>query len=276
MPSATAGSPANIAQLKDALYRDGIVSFPGCFTPQWADQLHEDFLAAFAAARGYPGGTIGRGPQRHYFAVPPERVRGFSALVSHPAITALSSAVLGPDFEVVELAFDVPLPGAVNQPWHRDFAMPPETAADGRLSSLAFNITTVDVTPDMAPFEIAPRTHWDNGDDFEHGMFPPPSANARYDALGTRRYPRRGDVSARTGLAIHRGTANLSDRARGVLIVGVVSPEVDTSAAHDLVLTEAYHNRLPHHVRSHLRCSVVDQLRPLIQRHDIEGLMMGG
>jgi Phytanoyl-CoA dioxygenase (PhyH) len=268
----------DIGALYAALYRDGVVGMPGAFPVSWADELREDFARAFAAARSYPQGTISRGPNRYYFAVPPERIRGFVDLVTHPLVTALSEAVCGSDYRFVELAFDVPLPGAVDQPWHRDFRMPPVTRQQRRLNSLAFNATTVDVSADMAPFEIAPGTHWDLGDDFAHGMFPPASASRRYDVLGSRRYPRRGDLSARTGLTVHRGTANLSPHIRAVLILGVVGADVDPRdiEVHDIVVTRAYYDGLPESVRSHLRCTVVDELRPLIQKHDIEGLMMGG
>jgi len=266
------------AQQEATLYRDGIVGLPGCFPAGWADQLHDDFEAAFALARSYPHGTIGRGPQRYYFAVHPEQVRGFADLLTHPRITSLCAQVLGPDYEVVELGFDVPLPGAKDQPWHRDFRTPTVTAEQGRLSSMAFNVTTVDVTPDLAPFEIAAGTHFDDGTRFEHGMFPRTEDQARYTALGTKRYPRRGDVSARTGLTVHRGTENFSAGSRAVLIIGVVSADVDRAETdvHDLTLTRTYLESLPDQVRHHLRCRVVEELEPIIQKHDIEGLMMGG
>ena len=152
------------------------------------------------------------------------------------------------------------------------------TASTGRLTSLAFNITTVDVTPDLAPFEIAPGTQFDDGAAFEHGMFPRPEAYGRYAELASRRYPKRGDVAARTGLTVHRGTQNHSDRSRAVLILGAVTGDTDPSeiAVHDLVVTRQYHDALPPDVRSHLHCTVVDQLAPIMQKHDIEGLMMGG
>ena len=152
------------------------------------------------------------------------------------------------------------------------------TAAEGRLDSIAFNITTVDVTPDLAPFEIASGTQFDDGARFEHGMFPLVEDYGRYEALASRRHPRRGDVSARTGLTVHRGTANHSERSRAVLILGVVSADVDIAETevHDLTLTRNYYGSLPAQVREHLRCRIVDRLEPIIQRHDIEGLMMGG
>ena len=267
-----------LAGQREALYSDGIVGLPGLFPPAWADELHEDFEVAFAAARQRPKGTIGRGPSRYYFAVHPEQVRGFAELVGHPAVARLCEEVLGPDYEVVELGFDVPLPGAKDQPWHRDFPTPAETARSGRLTSLAFNITTVDVTPDLAPFEIAPGTQFDDGSAFDHEMFPRPEACGRFQALGSRRHPRRGDASARTGLTIHRGTENHSSRSRAVLILGVVTGDTSPAetAVHDITVTHGYHDALPEVVRAHLRCHVVDELVPIEQRHDIEGLMMGG
>jgi hypothetical protein len=57
--------------------------------------------------------------------------------------------------------------------------MPPATRGEGRLTSLAFNVPTVDVTPEMGPFEVAPGTHREPGEDFEHGMFPPRAAWSR-------------------------------------------------------------------------------------------------
>lgn len=183
--------------------------------------------------------------------------------------------MLDADYQIIEVGFDVPLPGATDQPWHRDFPSPPETRGDRRLTSLAFNVTAVDVTPEMAPFEIAPGTHWDDGDDFDHGMFAPPEAAARYGQLGERRHPRRGDMSVRTGLTLHRGTANHSAHARAVLMIGVVTTELADSAdtdVHRITVTRDYHARLSGAVRRRLRCTVVDELRPIVQQHDIEGL----
>ena len=154
-----------------------------------------------------------------------------------------------------------------------DLPTPPESA-EHRLTSLAVNVTTVDVTPDMGPLEIAPGTHWDDGDDFEHGMFPAPAAYPRYDRLAERRYPRQGDISIRSGLAVHRGTPNVSTKARGVLILGLTARHVGADV-HQLAVRPAYLEALPDVVRDHLECTIVDVLRPIEQRHDIEGLVMG-
>lgn len=262
----------------DAVHRDGIASLPQAFPPSWADDLQLDFEQAFATARSLPDGTVGRGPNRYYFAVHPEQVRRFADLVTLPSFISVCRQMLGDDYQIIELGFDVPLAGAVDQPLHRDFPLPSGSGESRTLTSLAFNVTTVDVTPQMAPFEIAPGTHWDDGQSFDHGMFPAQGRTERYDGLGERRHPRRGDMSVRTGLTIHRGTANHSDRSRAVLIIGAVtaqlaaSPETDV---HRIAVTRDYHDQLPDAVRHHLRCTVVEELRPIIQQHDIEGLVMG-
>jgi len=262
--------------LASAVYRDGLAGLPGAFSRDWASQLRQDFDALYAEACGVEGGTVSRGPNRHYLAVHPERLTGFLDLVTHPWIVALSEHMLGEDYEVVEVAFDVPLPGAVHQPWHRDFPMPEETRRDGRLSSLAFNLTTVDVTPEMGPMELAPGTQFDPGEDFEHGMFPAESHHARYESLATQRRPRLGDASVRTGLAIHRGTPNVSQVARPVLVLGVVARAVDTADAHSIELSAPFYDALPAQLREHLRATRVSDLEPIRQRHSIEGLVMGG
>ncbi|WP_345628309.1 phytanoyl-CoA dioxygenase family protein [Streptomyces thinghirensis] len=259
----------------ESLYTDGITARKGAFTQQWADQLGEDVDRAFEEARSRPGGAVGRGPNRYYVEIHPEQIRGFVDLVDHPWVRSLCTATLGPDYRIVELGFDVPLEGAVNQPWHRDFPMPEETRRERRLTSLAFNVTTVDTEEDMGPFEIAPGTQWDDSEEFEHGMFPPRSHYGRYAERAVRKYPKRGDISARTALTVHRGTTNHSAKPRPVLVLGVDGPEATNGDRHDTAVTRAYWEALPDRVRRHLDCPIVDELTPVTQKHTIEGLVMG-
>ncbi|HWH37783.1 MAG TPA: phytanoyl-CoA dioxygenase family protein [Candidatus Limnocylindrales bacterium] len=259
----------------ETLLRDGIVGAKGLFSPEWVDRLREDMLSAFDEARARERGAVSRGPQRWYVEVHPEQVRGFVELVTQPWIVAMSRAVLGPDYRIVEVGFDVPFQGAKNQPWHRDFRSPPETWRDRRLTSLAFNLTGVDVTPDMGPFEIALGTQWEAGQDWNHGMFPPKDEWPRFASVAQRKFPRRGDVACRTALTVHRGTEHASALARPVLILGVVAGEVANPEEHDLEVSRSLYESLDEDVRKHLLCRVVDQLEPITQRHDIEGLVMG-
>ncbi|MHC3458372.1 phytanoyl-CoA dioxygenase family protein [Streptomyces flavovirens] len=257
------------------LHTAGITACRGAFEPEWADRMRKDIEAAFAEARGREGGAVGRGPHRYYVEIHPEQLGGFVELVDHPWVRAVSEAVLGPDYRIVELGFDIPLAGAVNQPWHRDFPMPEETRRERRLTSLAFNLTAVDTREDMGPFEIAPGTQWDDDTRFGHAMFPPREDYPRYAALAERKYPRRGDVSARSALTIHRGTANHSPDPRPVLVLGVDAPGAGNDGHHDMAVTRAFRSSLPDRVRAHLDCPVVEELTPIVQKHTIEGLVMG-
>ena len=110
------------------------------------------------------------------------------------------------------------------------------------------------------------------GLDFDSGMFPPSEEAPRYEALAVRKYPKRGDVSARSALTIHRGTPNMSGTSRPVLVLGVDAPGAGHDALHDPMATPAYWEALPDAVRRHLNCRVVDELVPIIQKHQIDGL----
>jgi hypothetical protein len=257
------------------LYGDGFIGLKGAFDRAWVEQLREDIEVAYEAALKRPNGAVGRGPKRHYVEIHPEDIRGFVDLVTHPWVTTVSEAVLGADYKIVEIGFDVPNPGAMDQPWHRDFPAPEETLAGRRLNSLAFNLTAVDVRDDMGPFVIAPGTQWDEPTGFEHEMFPPKSFYPRYEARAQAKMPLMGDISVRSALTIHRGTANRSNISRPVLVLGVDARDAHNADRHDLQLTHGYFESLPDSVKNHLTYRLVDTLEPIHQAHTIEGLMMG-
>ncbi|MGS0686323.1 phytanoyl-CoA dioxygenase family protein [Nakamurella sp. GG22] len=261
--------------IHDALYGDGITALKGAFSREWAQQMREDMDAALQEALGREGGAVGRGPNRWYVEIHPEALRGFVDIATHPWFMAVSETILGPDYEIVEVGFDVPGPGAMNQPWHRDFPMPRETAQDHRLTSLAFNLTGVDTVEEMGPFEIAPGTQWDPGEKFDHGMFPPKSEYPRFQERAVRKYPKMGDISVRSALTIHRGTVNHSQLSRPVLVIGVDAPGAGNAEHHDPAVTRGFWDTLPPAVRDHLHCPIVDTLTPITQKHTIEGLVMG-
>jgi hypothetical protein len=265
----------DIASIMGGLYGEGIVGLKGAFPIEWIEQLHEDIMIAYEEALRRPGGAVGRGPKRHYVEIHPEDIRGFVDLVTHPWVVAVCEAVLGPSYKIVEIGFDVPNPGAMPQPWHRDFPAPEDTITGRRLNSLAFNITTVDVTEERGPFEIAPGTQWDLPEGFQHGMFPPKAYYPRYEKRAQRKYPKRGDISVRSALTIHRGTANISDVARPVLVLGADAPGAINAERHDLQLSRSFFEQLPKEVSDHITYRLVDRLEPIVQGHTIEGLMMG-
>lgn len=265
------------ADILGGLYGEGFIACKAAFTRKWVMQLRRDIDVLFEEARQQPGGALNRGPNRFYVEVHPERITGFQDLIAHSWVIAVCTNVLGPDYRIVEAGFDVPGPGAMTQPWHRDFAMPEATAKTRRINSLAFNLTTVDVTQEMGPLEIAPGTQWDDfgnsGD--AAGMFPPREWYPRYEDRAQRKLPQMGDISARSALTVHRGTANQSSQLRPVFVLGVDAPDGTNAERHDLQVTQAFWNTLPVTLRSHLTCRVVEVLEPIVQAHTIEGLTMG-
>ncbi|MFY0529699.1 phytanoyl-CoA dioxygenase family protein [Archangium gephyra] len=261
------------AEIMGGLYGDGIIGLKGAFSRQWAERMREDIEQLFAEARKVPGGALPRGPERYYVEVHPERIRGFVDIATHPWFIAVCEAVLGPDYKIVEVGFDIPFPGAADQPWHRDFPSPEATLKGRRLNSLAFNLTAVDTVVEMGPFEVAPGTQWDDLSGHPKGMFPPKELYPRYRERMVQKLPQMGDISARSALTIHRGTANRSNQARPVLVVGVDAPDATNARHHDLQLTRRYAESLPPRVRDHLTYRLVDDLEFVIQHHVIEGLL---
>jgi Phytanoyl-CoA dioxygenase (PhyH) len=264
-----------IANDVETLNRDGIVGLKSAFPKAWVEAMREDMMTAFWSAIQRPGGAVGRGPRRWYVEIHPQDFRGFVELLTHPWVTGMAEAICGPKYEIVEVGFDTPFQGARNQPWHRDFPSPAETYRDRRITSLAFNLTGVDVTPDMGPFEIAPGTQWLDGRTWNHEMFPAKDIWPEFAAKGLRKFPQMGDISCRSALTMHRGTVHDSPIARPVLVIGIDAPGAGHAALHDLMVTPDYFNALPQVIRDHLVCRVVDELVPVTQKHDIEGLVMG-
>ena len=92
------------------LYTEGVIGRKGAFSREWATQLGEDIDIAFKEAMSRPGGAVGRGPKRYYVEMHPEQLRGWLELVDHPWVRMVCESVLGPDYQIVELGFDVPGP----------------------------------------------------------------------------------------------------------------------------------------------------------------------
>ena len=261
------------AAIMGGLYGDGVIALKGAFTTEWADRMYAEIMALFEEAKAVPGGVLPRGPERFYVEVQPERISGFVDVATHPWFVAVCEAVLGPEYRIVEIGFDIPFPGAADQPWHRDFPAPGATLTGRRLNSLAFNLTTVDTRQEHGPFEIAPGTQWDAIPGAKDGMFPDKALWDRYISRAQQKLPQRGDISARSALTIHRGTANRSDEARPVLVVAADAPDGTNAKHHDLQVTRAYLDSLPPRVRDHLTYRVTGELEQVIQHHVIEGLL---
>src|SRR4051794_9455050 len=126
-PGISAGG-YDTAEIMGGLYGEGIIALRGAFSRDWTEAMREDIETIFAEVRDLPGGALPRGPERYYAEVHPERIRGFPDIATHPWFVAVCEAVLGADYRMVEVGFDITFPGAAEQPWHRDFALPEATS----------------------------------------------------------------------------------------------------------------------------------------------------
>ena len=120
------------AAIMGALYGQGFIGYKSAFTREWVSTLHNEILDLYKNALSREGGAVGRGPQRHYVEIHPEDISGFIDLCMHPWVRFVNECILGPEYKIVEIGFDVPNPGAKVQPWHRDFAAPPDTIVGRR------------------------------------------------------------------------------------------------------------------------------------------------
>lgn len=273
-PESEPGLP-DVSEAVECVHRDGIARKPRLFSRRWMRELAEDVDRAFADALSRQGGAVEQGSNRWYVAIHPEALRGFVDLVDHPWVRAVAEAVLGPDYQIAEIGFDMPVAGASNQPWHRDLPSPSATRRERRLTSLAFDVSCVDTEADMGPIEVVPGTHWESGTDFDHEMFPSRSAYPRYEERAVRALPRQGDVTVRSALTLHRGTMNRSNRACPTLVLGMTAPGAGDDAHHDMAVTRGYWTSLPPRVRQHLACPIVEALAPIVQKPSIREQLMG-
>jgi hypothetical protein len=255
------------------IYGDGIIALANAYELSLIDNMRGSIEKLYAEARQMQGGALPRGPERWYVETAPEQIDGFVEIVSHPWFHAVCHNILGSDWKIVETGFDIPFPGAALQPWHRDFAAPEETTSGRRINSLAFNLTAVDTTPEMGPFEIALGTQWDRVDECPRGMFPDPERWARCEARKVAKLAQRGTISARSALTIHRGTANVSDKARPVLVIGVDGPGANNAAHHDLQMTREFADSLPAALAGRFEGRIVERISSVVQNHVIEGLI---
>ncbi|NMR21641.1 phytanoyl-CoA dioxygenase family protein [Cellulomonas fimi] len=275
------------AILSEQVYRDGIAVVRDALPRSWAEQLDEDLSRELGLALRTPGGVAARGWNRFYFEPYAERLRGFVELASHPVVGAVAEQMLGPDWRIVELGTDIPLPGAQDQPWHRDFPMPDATRNEGRLTSIAVNATAVDVVD--GPFQGVLGTHLDDSADLEGGMFPPDSQQGHFEARMQSFHARMGNFSIRSGLMLHRGSAmSTAARMRQVAILGITSPDDRAIVLREkdpadptpprIRMSRAYAESLDDALRSRLSLEIVaetaDELPPYRTEHSFEGLKM--
>jgi ectoine hydroxylase-related dioxygenase (phytanoyl-CoA dioxygenase family) len=196
--------------------RDGFVLLPGHFPRTTLEAWRAAFAPLFepheAAAREQ-GGSGNRGPGRYYVTLPFEGEFADPAIFCDADVLGIVERIAGPDPVMCQLATDTPVRGSDFQDWHRDtpplFDGVPETPS----FQLAVNFPLVDVNDENGSLETTRGTHRISREEALAGL-----ADGRFPA---ERVPMQlGDAMIRDVRALHRGTPNLTDTPRPMVVIG--------------------------------------------------------
>jgi len=166
-----------------------------------------------------------RGPGRFYVTLPFVAPFADPEVYEDDDVLAVVQKLVGEDAQLHQLATDTPLRGSEYQDVHRD-APPlfPETGEETPPFQLAVNFPLVDVTAERGPFEVTKATHMMSK---EEGLRLIESGEVKLEPL----LMKAGDVLIRDVRGLHRGTPNLSDVPRPMVVLGysrrwLLRPEV--------------------------------------------------
>jgi hypothetical protein len=144
-------------ELVATLTTDGIIGLKGAFEPAWADRLNEDVLAAFEEARSREGGAIVE-PQRWYVEIP-----GADPRLRRPRLAPVARADRDRGARRTTRSSRSASTSRSPAPWTSPGTRLPdaeETRREGRLTSLAVNVTCVDTTTRWAASRSPPATQY--------------------------------------------------------------------------------------------------------------------
>ncbi len=192
----------SVTILKDLIPTATIDAWNAAFQPLLREALRRE------------GDDPNRGAHRYYVTLPFQDLWADPAIVDNEAIMAVVEELVGADGVMCQLASDTPMRGSEHQELHRDTQLLfPETGAETPPYQLAVNFPLVDVTDETGPMEYAPGTHMLSKAD---GM----QRIASGEIPLVRGYMNRGDVMIRDVRHIHRGTPNVSDTPRPMIVIG--------------------------------------------------------
>ena len=234
------------------LNRDGLCVIPGLLDPALVDEWAGAFDALFRDRQSRPGGLAPREKNRYYVTLPWVPPFANEEVWANPVILGVLDRIFVQEYVMVQLGADVPLQGSEYQDMHRDYRPLFTDDFNTPLYALAVNFPLVDVTEENGPFHFARGTHVLPKDEglrrVEAGEIPIESLQAK-----------RGDVTIRTPLQLHRGTPNVTPTPRPMVVMGYAMHWLHTANV-DLTLPRDYYESLSEDRRKLLRCKVVDEL----------------
>lgn len=206
--------------------RDGFAIVRDFFPREKMETWRDAFLPLLDRHIEIEGHLKNRGPGRYYVTLPFTAPYADPEIFADEDVLAVMELLVGKDPVMPQLATDTPLKGSEYQDVHRD--MPPlfpETGEESNPFCVVINFPLIDVTPAHGPVEIARRTHLMEKEStlprVAAGEFPLESLPLAM-----------GDVMFRDPRGLHRGTPNMTDEPRPMVVIGYsrkwfFRPEVD-------------------------------------------------
>ncbi len=234
----------------DEVRRTSCTVLRGCFPVETIEAWNEAFQPLLRRAIAEDGRNPNRGAARHYVTLPFHGLFADARIIDNDAVMAVVERLVGTDGVLCQLASDTPLKGSDYQGLHRDTQLLfPETGVETPPYQLAVNFPLVDVTPERGPMEYAPGTHMTSK---AEGLRRIESGEAPLLPV----FLNRGDVMIRDVRHIHRGTPNLTDTPRPMVVIGysrrwLFRPEVQTRVPRETL------DGLPERARRWLRFNPV-------------------
>ncbi len=114
-------SAADLDQLAADLNRDGICILRGLFDRQLIEEWAVAFEQLLQERQQRPGGVAPRGKARGYVTLPWVTPFANAAVFANPTIIGVLDRIFYQEYNLVQLAADIPMQGSEYQEIHRDF-----------------------------------------------------------------------------------------------------------------------------------------------------------
>jgi hypothetical protein len=207
-------SEAEIDSFTKQVLKDSFCILEGHFSVATLNMWREAFTPLLEKHIAREGHLFNRGPGRFYVTLPFTEPFADPCIFEDEDVLAIVKRLVGDDATLVQLATDTPVLGSDYQDIHRD-APPlfPETGEETLPFQLAVNFPLVDVEIKNGPFEVARGTHMMSK---EEGLRLIESGRIKLEPVTMK----LGDVMIRDVRSLHRGTPNMTDAPRPMVVVG--------------------------------------------------------
>lgn len=207
-------SKREIESFVQKVLEDGFCVLNEHFSPKVLKAWNEAFAPLLERHIEHEGQLQNRGPERYYVTLPFKEPFADASVYEDDDVLAIVEGLVGADAVMCQLATDTPLKGSEYQDIHRDtLPLFPETGKETPPFQLAVNFPLVEVKIENGPFEVARRTHMMSK---AEGLRLIEAGEVKLEPIEMR----LGDVMIRDVRGLHRGTPNLTDEPRPMVVIG--------------------------------------------------------